>query len=379
VFTQRADSIIKLDNPFLYGQRNYAHLFRDKDDSETIANNKIIPSQSIFDVQVSARLGFKFIEANVKATTTDGKFVVIHGEGGKIGWELYDPLGSDITNVVIEETSFDTLRTYRYRSKYEKYRVPVSSLEEFCLECKRCGISVVLEYREGAIEIARSILGNNIIVYGGAGSGVWDGMIMTWGAADATKASIINHIQHIQLPYLYGLHVNNSIWSNSSDMKDLVNAMHERGVLLGMAGCYQTEVQNQNRWKSGVDYSASGWEVNEFSSGNICNLFADTDFSDFITNGTLGGDKVLSLAAGETITITNPVQSALFLSKAILHIRYSGTLHINMGDYIDEDFTEDGTSVASYSTYFMEAIPTFTISAVSATSIYSIDFKASEC
>jgi len=41
-------------------------------------------------VQIAARLGFKFIEANVHATATPGKYIVMHGVRGCLGDQVTD-------------------------------------------------------------------------------------------------------------------------------------------------------------------------------------------------------------------------------------------------------------------------------------------------
>lgn len=62
-------SAVNANWTFRFGGPYYSHLFIDKIYAKS---DPIIPCQSVFDVQIAARLGFKFIEANVHATATPG-------------------------------------------------------------------------------------------------------------------------------------------------------------------------------------------------------------------------------------------------------------------------------------------------------------------
>lgn len=72
-------SAVNANWTFRFGGPYYSHLFIDKIYAKS---DPIIPCQSVFDVQIAARLGFKFIEANVHATATPGKYIVMHGVRG---------------------------------------------------------------------------------------------------------------------------------------------------------------------------------------------------------------------------------------------------------------------------------------------------------
>lgn len=65
-------SAVNANWTFRFGGPYYSHLFIDKIYAKS---DPIIPCQSVFDVQIAARLGFKFIEANVHATATPGKYM----------------------------------------------------------------------------------------------------------------------------------------------------------------------------------------------------------------------------------------------------------------------------------------------------------------
>ena len=126
----------------------------------------------------------------------------------------------------------------------------------------------------------------------------------------------------------------------------------------------------------GFDFSGSGWQINDFESGNICHLVGDIGFDEFTTTGVADAEKI-TLTDGNTVT-PNADISSQFLSGGSLHITYNGTLHIKMGDYIDEDIISDGTHEMWFSTYFISQTPTFTLTAVGNVTINSIVYKASK-
>ena len=72
---------------FRFGQPYYSHLFID-----TVYKNSdpYIPCQSVYDVRLAARLGFRYVEANLHATASPGKYLVIHGYRGTLGYQIED-------------------------------------------------------------------------------------------------------------------------------------------------------------------------------------------------------------------------------------------------------------------------------------------------
>ena len=91
-------SAVNANWTFRFGGPYYSHLFIDKIYAKS---DPIIPCQSVFDVQIAARLGFKFIEANVHATATPGKYIVMHGVRGCLGDQVTDLDGNSAADVVI--------------------------------------------------------------------------------------------------------------------------------------------------------------------------------------------------------------------------------------------------------------------------------------
>jgi hypothetical protein len=155
-----------------------------------------------------------------------------------------------------------------------------------------------------------------------------------------------------------------------------VDEVHKRGCLIGWAGCYCTPETNKKLLDLGFDFSGSGWDVNEFETGNLLNAKGDVDYSDFITTGTIENDSLV-LNQGDTITISGLQE--VFLGKGSLHIVFDGSLTLSMGSYINNSFVSDGLSDSWFSTYFMEEVPEFRITANEPTRILSIDYKVSKC
>lgn len=364
-------NIFTFDNPFKR-QKYYSHLFIDKIYE---SSNPIIPCQSLFDVAVASRLGFNIVEGNVQKTATEGKYIVMHGISGTIGGQLTTLDGSSANDVVIANTTFDDLRNnYKYRSQYEKYQTKVSSLEEFLNECKKFGITPFIQYRDTTqLEIVKQICGNNFILYGG-NRAVFEGMIYQWNTTATTKEEIFSICENVGAPFMFAMAYPDNF--TDEELTEIINGVHERNCLIGFAGCYNNPIINKKLLELGFDFSASSWEVDDFESGNLVNAYADIDFADFNTTGSVE-NGVLALNEGDTVTVSNLSQE--FLAKGSLHITFNGTITLNLGSYIHHDFTSDGTADSWFSTYFMNQTPNFTITAKTATTISTINYKASKC
>lgn len=357
--------------PFKFGGPYYSHLFIDKIYSDS---DVIIPCQSVYDVQIAARLGFKFIEGNVHATATPGKYIVMHGVRGTLGGQVADMAGNSAEEVVIKETSFDELMSkYVYRSKYAKYRSRISSLEDFLMECRTNNIAPMIQYVDPEeVRIIRSIMGDNFILYCGTRK-VFEGPIMEYQTYKSIR-EIVDRCKHIGPPYMYCM-------GNVSDFTDeqlrvIVREVHNAGCHVGYAGCYESPVVSRKLLGMGFDFSASGWDINEIESGNLCNLTADVEFGDFVTDGTVK-DAVLELKAGQTVKPGAHLKHE-FLAGGSLHIRFEGVIYVEMGDYIHSEFESDGSQSMWFSSYFMEQVPAFTITGKRNARIINMTYKASK-
>ncbi len=365
----------KLSNPFTH-KKYYSHLFIDKINAD---DNIVIPCQSVYDINVASRLGFTVMEGNVHKTSTDGKYVVMHGSGGYLGEQVVAVNDSiaDPATVKFNDISYDDIRNnYVYRSKYTKYQTSITSLEEFLIECKKRGIIPFIQYVDDVmLEITKSIVGNEFILYNGTRD-KFDGMIYKWGSSSATKDDILAVCDSIGAPMMYA--INNTSRFTVDELREIIDEVHKRGCLIGWAGCYESPRHNNKCLNLGMDFCGSAWEVDDFESGNLLNVKGDIDFSDFVTTGVLT-DGALHLAAGDTVTVDSLNQQ--FLAKGVLKIMFDGSVSLNMGyrNTGNINYTSDGTETLQFSTYFMEEVPTFTITAAEATTITSIDYKVSKC
>ena len=364
-------SAVNANWPFKFGGPYYSHLFIDK----IYANSDpIIPCQSVFDVQIAARLGFKIIEANIHATATPGKYIVMHGVRGCLGDQVTDLDGNSAADVVIRETPFDTLmNNYRYRSRYAKYRTRITSMEEFLLECRRNNIAPLLSHAdEEQVRITRSIMGEYFILYWGTRE-EFSGPILEYHAYKSIQ-QIVDRCKYMGAPYLYCM--GNVRDFTDEQLRTIAREVHNVGCYVGFAGCYEPPQNTQKLLDMGFDFSASGWDINEIDNGNLCNLTADLRFDDFRTSG-VERDAVLHLAPGQTLEPGVELSSE-FLSGGSLHIRFAGKIRVEMGDYIHTEFESDGERSMWLSTYFMEQAPTFRITAVEPTRVINITYKASK-
>ena len=193
----------------------------------------VIPSQSIFDVRNAKKLGYTCIEANLHKTL-DGKYVVTHGQDGKLGHDFSDLEGNDAYGVLISSTSYDDLRNnYRYYTPIKEYQVSITSLEEFCSEAKRCGLIVMLQYKDiESIDIARGILGDSNLFMYNAPRDVYKGAILEYQYYD-NKQSIISRCETVGKPYVYSM--DNPYKFDDETLKDICSELKRRGFYIASA------------------------------------------------------------------------------------------------------------------------------------------------
>lgn len=308
----------------------YAHMFIGQVDA-SFSSTIVIPSESIFDVQIASRLGFKYFEANVRKTS-DGKYVVTHGLNGYLGNDFETLQGASAADVNISETTFADLRNnYRYRSSYEKYKVPITSLEEFCEACLAANMRPVLQYvDEDELEIAKGYFGNDMILYNGDRT-VFGGYIMEFLKL-ATKELIVDRCQTVGAPYMYCM--SNYAEFTDSELYEIIAAVHSVGCYIGFAGNYTKMDTIIKLLRMGFDFSSSDCNVNDFDGANIMSVYADHTFSGVTHTGTVS-NGVLTLADGDTITVSSG--STTMLQKAMIDIIYDGTLYL-----INKNVTSDG-------------------------------------
>jgi hypothetical protein len=347
------------------------HLFIDKINGV----NVIIPSESLFNVCLSKRLGFHIIEGNVHQTS-DGQHIVMHGDSGKFGQQVEHIDGqTDISNIAINTVTLDWIKeNVRYKSIYAKYRVSPPSLEEWLYCVKRNDLIPYVQHVGSSLAIADAIMGKNNYISYGSTSRMQTSATICEFVGLSTKEAIIARCREIGRPYIYSM--SNPTAFTDEQLKDIVDTLHSEGYLIGFAGCYNSENQNQRLLSLGFDFSGSGWQIPEFFNGNICNLDGNFNFSDFSTQGTVE-NGILTLVEGQTVAPATSIPQC-FVGGGCLTIRFSGTIQFVFGNYINESFTSGGEKQLTFTTYFLDSVPTFSISASENTDIFELSYRASE-
>ena len=128
--------------------------------------------------------------------------------------------------------------------------------------------------------------------------------------------------------------------------------------------------------RCGFDVLGSGWDVEDFHDGNIDHLIGDITFDDFAHEGTVI-NETLVLESGKWVS--NIASNIVHIGKGSLHIKFSGTIHVEMGRYINTDITSDGTEDIWLSTVFLDERPIFNVLTQSAVTIFNISFDSSKC
>ena len=372
------ESALQVQNKqFLFDGPAYAHLFIENTGQ---SDSPIIPSQSLEDVRISARLGFKYIEANVQVTS-DGVLIPIHGDAGKFGYEVTDTNGEfTYADTSIDSVTYEWIQEHiRYRSSVTKLQTTIPTLEEFMTECRMNGISVMMTYNSASYALAKKYFGDNFIAYQGKRDAGFQGIIMTYSDL-ATKADIVNRCKEVGAPYIHMLNTTAfSTFYNGGTLKELAQAVHETGCMLGLAACYQTPVEVAAFLEAGGDVIASNNQVNFQEYGNLTNLSDNNTFSDLVTTGNVAGG-ILSLTSGQTIA--SPDSDIIPLGKGVIEIVFNGQLVVRGFGHsanTNKTFTSSGKNTVRISTYFLDQKPVFSLEAAMATMIMSLKYKVSKC
>jgi hypothetical protein len=156
-------------------------------------------------------------------------------------------------------------------------------------------------------------------------------------------------------------------------MESLIAKMHELGMLVSVA--YLTDAQTDYYLERGIDIVSASRQVNVFEP-NLDNIDINDDPATFETDGTLSGG-VLTLADGESLTYTG---SKVSLGKAMLSLRYSGSLVIDFGSAGERPArTSDGAEDVIISNYVLQGMTSLTLTSVGATTVTLMHYKTSKC
>ena len=366
-------SVFKFWNNIFEDSKCYSHIFIDDiyDNS-----NPIIPCESTYDLAIAKRLGFRISEANIQATATPGKYVVMHGISGTIGGQLVNLDGTSAANVVIADTSFSDLRNnYRYKSIYEEYQTSVVSLEEWLAQCKTLDMMPLVSYVDNtSLGIVKDFFGDDFILYNGPRD-VHKGMIMIYNESFSRE-------QMILLCEEYGspLMINVASLSNfgtDAELMDTIEEIHNRNCLFGVCGCYMSGNDSLRGWRCGVDFSASSKEVNPFDDGDIYEIDSGISIDSFTTTGEIVEDTIL-LSTGQTISVPS-CQTIPFLHASQLNVEFDGVVSISMvGAKGIDSLSSNGTRTIRWSGFALNKEPTFTITALSNTIVRFVKYQAKE-
>ena len=361
------------NNPFRFNGPFYAHMFLDK--IYETSTDITVPSESLDDIRVSRRLGFNVIEANVQ-TTSDGKFIVIHGSGGKFGYEVTD-LNGDFTyaDTAINSVTLDWIKAnIRYRSDIPRFRTAIPTFEEFLRECRLQGMIPFAQASTAAmVALLDGIMGyGNYFAYNGVRS-LTKAPIVEYLSL-TTKEAILEHARSKGVPYVYAMANYNTF--TDDELKDIVSSLHSEGFMIATA--YVSATNADRVRKLGFDMIASSWNVNNFDNANLCTLCVGADWSDFQITGSSATDAGVELGAGQRITPKNAL-GVEFLAKGMLQVTFSGTVYLRCGKD-EQEVTSDGINSVIFSSYFINTAPTFDIVGQSAGAVITdVVFKASKC
>lgn len=361
------------NNPFRFNGPLYAHLFINK--IYETSTDITIPSESLEDIRVSRRLGFDVIEANVH-TTSDGKFVVIHGASGKFGYEVTD-LNGDFTyaDTAISSVTLDWIKTnIRYRSDIPRFRTTIPTFEEFLRECRLQGMIPFAQADTTAlVEILDGIMGfGNYFAYNGTRA-LTNAPIVQYLSL-TTKEAILERARSIGVPYVYSMENFNDF--TDDELKEIVQSLHAEGYMI--ASAYVSGANTRRLRLLGFDMIASTIQVNNFDNANLCTLSSGVDWSDFTINGATPTTDGLPLSSGQSVSPAI-APGTVFLGKAQLQVTFTGKLGAICGSDSAE-ITSDGTHPLVLSSYFINSAPSFRIYGFAdGATVTDIVFKASKC
>ena len=349
------------------------------------AGHDAIASESVEDVALAARLGFKFIEANVQPTL-DG-YVCIHGTNGAFGPEVKSVDESVITTADLRTTAINSVTNawiranVRYASYYEKYQTTIPTLEEFCEACKENSIGIFAGTgQKAAVEICIKYLGNNVIIYNPPEDirDYFNGYVLHWNnTSGLTISGLLGRARTFGAPYICSIGPTTiTEFKNNDILDDFVETMHANGFLCGFAGVYQSEEDSCDLIRRGFDFSGSGHMVNSFDSN-----YEEYDIDDAnhlpTTTGTIS-NGVATLTNGQTITCGST--DTISVGKGNLFIRFNGTIVINFGSLGSRSaITSDGSKMLNISDYFFGRATRLTIEATANATITHLVYKTSRC
>ena len=319
-----AENAVALYNPFAYANILH-HMNVEK------SSNIGVPSQSLYDIAYARALGAKVIEANTQKTS-DNVWVVKHGNSGKLGNGLNFGNSGYTANTLFSDVDSDILRReVSYISNDTKFNGShIPTLSEFCDECNRQNMIVLLQVKEKSIldEARKYLPDNRIIAYGLTERGNFRGF-MTDFITSSDKDSILENCLAKGHPYIFS-------WANyptedKSLVREVVKTLHEYGFLISTA--YLNPNQTIEAFSDGLDMIASTYFVtNPETQGNFMELH---DGSTGLTyEGGASYDestKTINMPVGSKLYIYNPQVASMYMNYT-LEIMFKGKVDVTMGN-----------------------------------------------
>ena len=346
--------------------------------------NNVIASESLADVEMAARLGFSFIEANIQQTS-DGNYIVTHGNAGTFGNEVKSADESVITTADLQATAIYTktlswIKTYvRYNSILAKYQTTIPTLEEFCVCCKENNIGVFGGTNQrDAIDVMVKHLGiDGVIIYNPPADirDYFKGMLFQYKSTGATADSMLADAKSFGCPYMCGL--SQSLYAemlSNDELNDFLKVMNYNGFLVGHS--YLSEADARAAFRMGFDFAAADHDVNPFKGDKVYDL--DGNASDFTTTGSIA-NNVATLSSGQTISCGSTDFFAL--AKCSLSIRFNGSLTISLGSKWSSNrtITSDGSELIVITDYCYRRNTVLAITATASTTITELVYKYAIC
>jgi hypothetical protein len=344
------------------------------DHNGTAANPITIPHESVYHVNMAARMGFKVMELHIHKTT-DGEYFTGHSSGGNFGYfcKSTDP-NVDVQNTNVESVTWNWIETYvRYNSVIPKYQTRPSKLSEVLVAMKQH--SIIPMATIDSIEVKEYIekyLGQcNYVAYQSERSIVGDAPIMGWhGGVNAS--AILAECRRVGRPYIYGMYNYTSF--TDDELLSIADALHSEGFHL------LTSYNDRNWYRAqalGFDFNTTERMANRVSVGNKLNLDSTFGFDGYsIVNGQIA--DVISFSTDGTVTPNATLPNGVYLVDIELLMSGSITLPPLGEMFTSYTYTSDGSYPIFVTTLVMDSNPIVTIQVSSGSVIQNIFYKVSE-
>ena len=232
------------------GSHLYAHRGRYSKDA---SGSFIIPENSLHGIREAALMGYEGVECDVKCLTRDGKMVMNHDNTlDRTMRKAFDY--SKVTgNIRLDALTLKEIRRdYVLESTVPEFRVAPPTLEEFLLECKKCGIRPMLHssYSQ-AHRLATEIMGDNWVCFSSDYEKVkavreYSNCTILWSVDSGTAEEIIQKLDAI------GGDCGISSMEYSLYTPEFVSAIRDAGYHV-QCSCF-SEGEEKKAIAKGVDY-----------------------------------------------------------------------------------------------------------------------------